>query len=220
MERCDNTWSLCRLIISCQIVVWSVQNSSCEWRKAENSECSGSCPCLWRSIIGGMDRVTEICAVQSVFVLFQDETLIKHMGRRRRRAGKKRSGLQEGVWSYWFKMRFSFIYLFSCTHSSRLSACFLLYVLWPQCPIPPPSLRFSVSVSTSENTVCVRVCVHIYTSFTTLCVFTVCQWAFVCTYECAWAFCHYCCMCVYAPFLLYEVREPELVSRDEWYLLG
>lgn len=33
-------------------------------------------------------------------------------------------------------MRFSLIYLFSWAHSSRLSACFLLCVLWPQCPLP------------------------------------------------------------------------------------
>lgn len=83
-------------------------------------------------------------------------------GVKRRRAGRRRSGLQEGVRSFWFKMRFSFIYLFSWAHSSRLSACFLLYVLWPQCPLPPPPAFFcvsNVSGSASAN-MCVCMCAH------------------------------------------------------------
>lgn len=163
---------------------------------------------------------------RSVFVLLQNETLIRDMGRRRRRSrgGRRRNGLQEGVWSYWFKMRFSLIYLFSWTHSSRLSACFLLYVLWPQCPLPPPPsflCVFNASVSESANIcVCVYMCVHASTfilllplpMFFCVCVCDLVLCKSLCVYfnnvyEYVYVrvFCHrYHCMC--APWVWYEVR--------------
>lgn len=104
------------------------------------------------------------------------------MGRRRRRA-RRRSGLQEGVWSYWFKMKFSLIYLFSWAHSSRLSACFLLYVPWPQCPLPPSSLCvFNVSVSASAN-MCACVCLWVRISILSLLSLHVC----LCTLYLVWS---------------------------------
>lgn len=147
-----------------------------------HSQRSAAHPCLWSPTIGGMDGVEEMDAGQPVFVLLQNETLIWDMERRRRkrrRAGRRRSGLQEGVWSFWFKMRFSFIYLFSWAHSSRLSACFLLYVLWPQCPLPPPPAFFCVSnVSGSASA---NMCVYVRScTFTLLLLLPVFVWLCMC----------------------------------------
>ena len=68
----------------------------------KHSQCIAPGPCLWRPTIGGIEGAEEIDAGQPVFVLFQNETLIRDMGRRRRRrrrrAGRRRrNGLQEGV---------------------------------------------------------------------------------------------------------------------------
>lgn len=55
-------------------------------------------------------------------------------------------------------MRFSFLYLFAWAHSSRLSACFLLYVLWPQCPLPlHPTPVFSI-LEYLQVQICVHIC--------------------------------------------------------------
>lgn len=221
---------LALLPVDCQILVWlgTVRAHPVEGGRKWKAEPAH--PCLWSPTIGGMDGVEEMDAGQPVFVLLQNETLIWDMERRRRkrrRAGRRRSGLQEGVRSFWFKMRFSFIYLFSWAHSSRLSACFLLYVLWPQCPLPPPPAFFcvsNVSGSASAN-MCVCVCalMHIYTSTTTA---SVCLTVHVC--ECcvsktffAYLNSVYCYMRLLSLHMCLFVRSESLCwpSRDEWYPL-
>lgn len=102
-------------------------------------------------------------------------------------------------------MRFSHIYLFSWAYSSRPSACFLLYVPWPQCPLPPPpSVYLRVQI---------YVCACTFTPLLLLPVF------FRSVSKCL-VYEHVITACVFTHPLSRMKWEPELVSGDEWYLLG
>ncbi len=144
-------------------------------------------------------------------------------GRGRGGGGKQGGGVgsKRGCEATGLKWDFHlFIYLAELIAQGCLLACFLLYVLRPQCPLPPP-----LSVSASAN-MCVCAC-----TFTPLLpVFFPCVHVLACyewdcvyldsVYERVWAFYHcYHCMCANAPSICMK-WELELVSGDEWYLLG
>lgn len=118
--------------------------------------------------MGGMKRY-ELCSQSLRFSRMKPWSGI----RKRRKAGKKMTGFQRWGgwgWSYnMFKMRFSLIYLFSWTHSSRLSARFLLYAV---SSVPHPSSPSVFQCWAHLQVQILYACMHIYTSTATTTIAT------------------------------------------------